>query len=60
MCRWWGVLIGFGVRDCPASTDRDVNLFVDRPQANGKSVVETVPVAHCPWCGQAVENCRVK
>jgi hypothetical protein len=60
MCRWWGVLVGFGVRGCAASTGRDVNLFIDRPQANGKSVIETVPATFCPWCGQLVETCRVK
>jgi hypothetical protein len=59
MCRWWGVLIGFGVGDRP-STDRGVNLFHRRPQANGKSVLEVVPVKHCPWCGEVVETCRVK
>jgi hypothetical protein len=60
MCRWWNVLIGFGVRGCPASTSRDVNLFIDRPQANGENVVETVEIAFCPFCGQPVEACRVK
>jgi hypothetical protein len=60
MARQWASLIGFGVRDCPASTDREVNLYRDRPQANGKTVVETVEIAFCPFCGQPVEACRVK
>jgi hypothetical protein len=60
MCRWWNVLVGFGVRDCPASTSREVNLFRDRPQASGKTVLETVPLAFCPFCGEPVEACRMK
>lgn len=60
MCRWWGRLIGFGVRGCPTSTSQDVNLYLDRPQANGKTAVEVVPVTFCPFCGAAVETCRVK
>jgi hypothetical protein len=59
MCHWWGVLIGFGVGDRP-STHRGVNLYHRRSQANGKSVLEVVPVEHCPWCGEPVETCRVK
>jgi hypothetical protein len=53
-------LAGFGVRNYPASTGREVNLYRDRPQANGVAVVETVEIAFCPWCGQPVEACRVK
>jgi hypothetical protein len=60
LCQWWGVLIGFGCRGCQASTCRDVCLYLDRPQANGGIVLEVVPVEHCPWCGEAVETCRVK
>lgn len=60
MNRWWGRLIGFGVRDCSESTSRDVNLFLTHPQANGMAVLEAVPVQCCPWCGEAVEVCRVK
>jgi hypothetical protein len=60
MCRWWGVLIGFGVRDHAASTNQTVNLYCDRPQANGTTILEVVPVACCPWCGEAVETCREK
>ena len=60
MCRWWGLLVGFGVRGCAASTSRTVNLFLDRPQASGKTAVEVVPLDFCPWCGQAVETCQVK
>jgi hypothetical protein len=59
MARWWGVLVGFGVRGCP-STGRTVNLYLDRPQTNGKTAVEVVPVDFCPWCGEAVSVCRNK
>jgi hypothetical protein len=59
MARWWGVLVGFGVRDC-ASTSRTVNIYLNRPQANGKTAVEVVPIDCCPWCGEAVEVCRSK
>jgi hypothetical protein len=58
--RSWGQLIGFGVRDCPASTTRDVNLFLTKPQTNGASVLEVVPVQCCAWCGEMVETCRTK
>jgi hypothetical protein len=60
MCRWWGLLIGFGARGRATSTDRDVNLFLDRPQVNGRSVVELVAIGFCRFCGQPVETCRVK
>jgi len=60
MCRHWTNLIGFGVRDCAASTSRDVNLYRDRPQANGGTMLEVVPVAFCPFCGEAIEPCREK
>ena len=60
MKRHWGRLVGFGVRGCPHSTSRDVNLQMVRPQANGGHVVEVTPVAHCPWCGETVEICREK
>jgi hypothetical protein len=60
MERQWDRLIGFGAKDCPRSTSRDVNLFTLRPQANGKPVLEVTPFAFCPWCGEAAEPCRVK
>jgi hypothetical protein len=60
MCRWWGRLIGFGVHGCSASTSKTVNLYLSHPQANGKVVCEVVPADFCPWCGEAVEPCRVK
>jgi hypothetical protein len=60
MCQWWERLVGFGVRDCLASTDRGVNLYFDRSQANGTVAVEIVPIDHCPFCGVPVETCRVK
>lgn len=60
MNRWWGLLIGFGVRDCPTSTNRDVCLYLTRPQTHKAPVLELVAVECCPWCGQPVEVCRVK
>jgi hypothetical protein len=60
MCRAWGVLIGFGVKDYPASTSREVNLYAERWQAGGKPVLELIPVGYCPFCGEPVETCRVK
>jgi hypothetical protein len=60
MCRQWGGLLGFGVRDCPASTNRTVNLFADHPQANGRSVLELTEIQFCPWCGEVVETVREK
>jgi hypothetical protein len=35
-------------------------LFLTGSEANGKTVLETVPVQCCPWCGEPVEVCRVK
>jgi hypothetical protein len=58
MARWWGNLIGFGVRDVPASTSAAVNLWRDRPQANGRTILEVVPIQRCPWCGEPIETCR--
>jgi hypothetical protein len=60
MCRQWGRLIGFGVPGHPHTTDRDVNIVATVPQANGGAVLEIVPIAFCPFCGQAVETVRVK
>ncbi len=60
MERQWGQLIGFGVRGGERSTSCDVNMFSDRAQANGKSVLELTAIESCPWCGQTVETCRVK
>ena len=59
MCRWWGLLVGFGARG-GSSTSNEVNLYLDRPQANGIGAVELVPIEHCPFCGEAVETCRAK
>jgi hypothetical protein len=33
---------------------------MNRQQAGGRFIVEMVPVEFCPWCGEAVEPCRVK
>ncbi len=60
MNRWWGRLIGFGARDCPESTSREVSLFLSRLQTNGKATLEVVPVQCCPWCGEAIGVCRSK
>jgi len=58
MERQWGRLFSFGARDIVACTSRDVNLFVDRPQANGRTILELVPIQHCPFCGEAIETVR--
>ena len=54
MERQWGRLIGFGARGYKASTSRDVNLFSERTQTGGKSVLEVTAIAACPWCGEVV------
>jgi hypothetical protein len=59
MERKWGRVIGFGAKDCKASTSRDVNLHSLRPQVSG-AVVEHVAVNFCPFCGERIEICRVK
>jgi len=56
----WNKLLGFGARDIAACTSRDVNLFVDRPQANGRMALELMPIQHCPFCGEAIETVRDK
>ena len=60
MCRYWCVLIGFGILGHSRSTSREVNLSVPRSQANGSTVAEVVPIDFCPWCGEAVDVCRRK
>ena len=56
----WTKLIGFGARSIDACTSWDVNLFIDRQQANGRAILEVVPVLHCPFCGEPIETVRVK
>ncbi len=56
MCRWWNILIGFGIVGHERSTSKEVNLCVPRAQANGRALVEVVPIEFCPWCGEAVET----
>jgi hypothetical protein len=56
----WGKLIGFGARNVSACTNRDVNLFIDRPQANGRTILEIVPIQCCPFCGEPIETVRAK
>lgn len=60
MARRWGSLVCFGIAGARRSTSREVNLYVPQPQANGKAVLEVVPVAFCPWCGEAVKTYRMK
>ena len=60
MCRWWGLLVGFGAKGGAASTSNEVNLYLDRPQVNGGVAVELIPIDHCPFCGEAVEVHRLK
>lgn len=60
MAHRWGNLIGFGVRDVRASTSRKVSLFIDRPQTSGRSILELVPIQHCPFCGEIVETLQEK
>lgn len=54
MAQWWGRLVGFGVPGTP-STSRAVNLYMPRPQANGKIALEVVPVKCCPFCGEGIK-----
>jgi hypothetical protein len=60
MERRWGQLLGFGARDVPVCTSRAVSLFLDRPQTNGRTVLELVPIRHCPFCGEVIEAVREK
>jgi hypothetical protein len=60
MERRWGKLLGFGARDVSACTSREVNLFADRQQANGQTILEMVPIRYCPFCGEEIETVRVK
>ena len=59
MQRQWGRLLGFGAKDCAASTSREVNFYAAHPQATG-FVTEHVAVNFCPFCGRRIEICRVK
>lgn len=56
----WGRLLGFGARGIAACTSRDVSLFIDRQQANGRTILEVVPIQHCPFCGEAIVTVREK
>src|SRR5256885_776819 len=60
MARQWGRIVAFGVAGHPRTTSREVCLSVPRPQASGGSILEVVAIDFCPWCGEAVEVCRVK
>ena len=60
MSEHWGLLIGFGVLGHPRSTDRAVNLYAVVTQASGASLLGMTPVDFCPFCGEAIETCRVK
>ena len=60
MARRWGALVAFGVRGQQRTTNREVNLQTPLPQANGKVLAGVTAIQFCPWCGEAVEVCRVK
>jgi hypothetical protein len=60
MARQRGKLLGFGARGVDACTSREVSLFVDRAQANGRAVLEVVPIQCCPFCGEVIETIRAK
>lgn len=56
----WNRLLGFGARDVRACTSRAVSLFVDRPQTDGRTVLELVLIRYCPFCGEEIEAVREK
>jgi hypothetical protein len=60
MCRYWTTLVGFGVKGHARTTSREVHLYQEVPQTDGGSVCSLAEIAYCPWCGEAVETCRVK
>ena len=60
MERQWGKLLAFGAKGVDACTSREVSLFIDRQQANGRTILEIVPIQHCPFCGEAIETVRQK
>jgi hypothetical protein len=60
MCRYWTVLVGFGVKGHAQTTSREVHLYQEIPQAGGGPVCALAEIQFCPWCGEAVETCRVK
>ena len=43
----------FGVHG-QASTSKTVNAYLTRPQANGKTALEVVPIDYCPFCGNKI------
>jgi len=60
MARRWGKLLGFGARGIAACTSREMSLFLDRAQANGRTILEVVPIRCCPFCGEEIEIVREK
>lgn len=60
MRRNWGVMAGFAVRSAPRSTSKEINLWNRLPQASGFRTWALVEIHFCPFCGEAVEACRVK
>jgi len=54
MAKSWSGLLGFGARNGIPSTSCTVNLCVDRPQSNGRSILEMVPIRYCPFCGAEI------
>lgn len=60
MRRHWGIMVGFGVRNAPRSTNKEINLWTRLPQASGFCAWGLVEMHFCPFCGEAMEVCRVK
>jgi hypothetical protein len=60
MRQHWGIMVGFGVRNALRSTSCEINLWTKLPQASGFCAWGLVEIHHCPFCGEAVEVCRVK
>jgi hypothetical protein len=56
----WGERISFGARGVLACTSRDVSLFINRQQANGRMILELLPIQCCPFRGEAIETIRSK
>jgi len=60
LARQWGRLLGFGVQGHRWTTSLNVNLYSMLPQIGREPVCVLAPIHFCPWCGEAVEVCRVK
>jgi hypothetical protein len=53
----WHRMICFGP---PGLESREVNVWTRIPQAKGGYVWAVTEINFCPWCGEAVEVCRLK